>query len=845
MRSPVPMLFPFMVLAVLLISSCSSRNDKNVYFPSAATPEIKDEVIIDKLNQLEFKNSGTVNKNMIFEYRSRPCYYMEEREEWTMAYIRNYYNYLYYIKDGEALTPPTGMRSAVPLGGLGAGTVELRADGKLHDWNIFNNSPADGDKVQLEESLFFLRVKEKDKDPRAWALCTHPPKYLPAMEEIRYSGGYPVSRLQYKDPDLPLHVTLYGLSEFHIHKAEESATPAAVFSFILENPTEKKLETSLMFNLPNYIEGKYQIDNCLKLIKEGQSSVSGEMMVTMTGEDLAISGIQSNSVLKFHRHFAASGEFTEKSVGNYSTEGMGKHGALAGKTTLEPGQKKLITVVLSWYFPYRRHAGEVLGNYYINLFDNVNQVTDRVIANLPDILDDVGKWHQLCFDNTLPEWLQDAMVNSVATMAKTGIWFKDGRWRQWESFSCPAVDPVHIHFYCSLPYAWFFPELRRSELRGYAAAQREDGYIQENLGNERTQLDKPSGRMMGDGCTAFILEIYQDYLWSGDEDFLNELWTSVKKAAEWQINRSQEYGLPDHLNNTYDWWGFENKDIVSYNAFLHLAALKAAIKLAEVMEEPEFALACEENFQKSREVLIDKMWNGQHFLAWYQENGNHPQTIMTDVLYGQLWAKILDLGLLVEKSKMEKQLLQEKMVNDTPYGLKVMEEKGRESNDSSIGFYTENRQKIRDKLVWESGSLDWSALKIYLGGDEDESLEMAGKIFNKWQQQLNDEWDIRDLTTAWNGEPWCNSHYARQLILWAIPLALSGQQYSASNGRLSFNPAVSPPADLPVMLPGFIGILKINEDGEYYLQAISGGIELSEPATIRSNKKKVIFSIQN
>ena len=54
------------------------------------------------------------------------------------------------------------MRSAVTLGGLGAGTLELRADGSLHDWNIFNNHPYNrtpfGKKVQLGEALFGLRV---------------------------------------------------------------------------------------------------------------------------------------------------------------------------------------------------------------------------------------------------------------------------------------------------------------------------------------------------------------------------------------------------------------------------------------------------------------------------------------------------------------------------------------------------------------------------------------------------------------------------------------------------------------------------------------------------------------
>lgn len=39
------------------------------------------------------------------------------------------------------VSPPLGIRSAVPLGGVGAGSIELRADGSLHEWTIMNQSP--------------------------------------------------------------------------------------------------------------------------------------------------------------------------------------------------------------------------------------------------------------------------------------------------------------------------------------------------------------------------------------------------------------------------------------------------------------------------------------------------------------------------------------------------------------------------------------------------------------------------------------------------------------------------------------------------------------------------------
>ena len=75
-----------------------------------------------------------------------------------------------------------------------------------------------------------------------------------------------------------------------------------------------------------------------------------------------------------------------------------------------------------------------------------------------------------------------------------------------------------------------------------------------------------------------------------------------------------------------------------------------------------------------------------------------------------------------------------------------------------------------NNLVWQAGSIDWCALNLYLGGEVEESLAEAETVIRHWREGLRDQWDIRDLTTGWNGDPWCNSHYTRHLMLWSIPL---------------------------------------------------------------------------
>ena len=56
------------------------------------------------------------------------------------------------------LPPPSGMRSAIPLGGVSAGSFELRGDGSLHEFTIQNQSPGGAAKVQVYEHAF-LAVK--------------------------------------------------------------------------------------------------------------------------------------------------------------------------------------------------------------------------------------------------------------------------------------------------------------------------------------------------------------------------------------------------------------------------------------------------------------------------------------------------------------------------------------------------------------------------------------------------------------------------------------------------------------------------------------------------------------
>ena len=340
---------------------------------------------------------------------------------------------------------------------------------------------------------------------------------------------------------------------------------------------------------------------------------------------------------------------------------------------------------------------------------------------------------------------------------------------------------------------------------------------------------------MGDSESVFILWAWQIYSWTGDTQYLNQVWSNVKKAADWQIHRSAKYGLPERLENSYDWWHFGEKDLVAYNAFLHLAALLAAEKMARVEGEGDLAGHYHKAFTRGRKSLRRHLWTGEYFRSWWMEGKPYPDALHADCLYGQLWAFILDLGLTTDESRLKGHLNRESQLNASPFGLKVMRRADRERPEEENAVPAAGGlSAARDNLVWEAGSLDWCSLSLYLGGSVKESMDEAKKIVLNWADMLRDQWNYTDLTTAWDGSPWCNSHYARQVILWSIPLALSGQHYFAPEARLTFDPKTAAPARLPFFTPTAFGTVQLLEDGHYKLAVDFGTLALRELRVARA-----------
>lgn len=159
------------------------------------------------------------------------------------------------------------MGSGAPLGGIGTGFIEIRADGCFYEWQIFNSgswarnarsttAPPPPGPQYLQFLLRAKRASEEVAQVRRLYLRSdennmYSLPFVQDVESIEYLAAFPVTGLRYHDPTLPVRVSAMAFSPFIPGNARESATPGFHFAFTLENTASEPVEVSLAGLLDN------------------------------------------------------------------------------------------------------------------------------------------------------------------------------------------------------------------------------------------------------------------------------------------------------------------------------------------------------------------------------------------------------------------------------------------------------------------------------------------------------------------------------------------------------------------------------------------------------------------
>lgn len=362
---------------------------------------------------------------------------------------------------------------ALPLGGIGTGTIALCGDGSLRQWQIHNQV---NHLACLPHSFFAVWARASGAPPVSRLLqsaalhsteCPQPlptandhvvPQChrellarLPGMAETEFVGEYPVAEVTFRDPALPVLVALEAFSPFVPLDAEASGIPAILFHLTAHNPGAARIEVSVAATLQNAVgwDGVAPIaENRCDLYGGNVNALiqTGDMTaIVMTGQpppgaasygSMALAALDPGATFRTHWDDLDAlwsdlrdGRLENGSEAGPSPAGRTWNGALAVPFTLEPGQARRITFLLAWYFPNREvnyrqshlfgvddSTPQPLGNHYGRRYSSVTDVLAHVQSDLTRLCETTRQARQTLHDTSLPRALIDAVSSQVSVL---------------------------------------------------------------------------------------------------------------------------------------------------------------------------------------------------------------------------------------------------------------------------------------------------------------------------------------------------------------------------------------------------------------------------------------------
>ncbi len=561
-------------------------------------------------------------------------------------------------------------RIAMPLGGIGTGTVSLGGRGDLRDWEIVNR-PAKG--FAPKHSFFALYAKPAGGQAVTRALegafqapydegfdgCTVPNHGLPRFRACRFHAAYPFGQVLLSDPDVPLDVRLEAFNPFVPADADSSGVPVAVLRFVLSNKTARSVTASVCGSVQNFIgtdgvkgSPKGNSNSFRRAERPGKlqgifmSSAgvdpAAEQFGTMALATTAASGVTyrtawadvgwGDELLDFWDDFSSDGKLDERERGNVDAP----YASLAVSVRVPAGATRAVTFLLTWHFPNRQTwtpaaqqecaAGECcdvsadrIGNYYTTQYRDAWDVAVRTAASLRTLEAETIEFVRAFCECDLPDVVKEAALYNASTLrTQTCFRTEDGRFFGYEGCGsdcgCCHGSCTHVWNY-EQATAFLFAELskmmREVEFL-HATNDRGRMSFRVNLPLERAQ---ELVQAAADGQMGCLLKLYRDWQLSGDDAMLQALWPKARKAVEfcwipggWDADRDGVMEGCQHNTMDVEYYG-PNPEIGVW----YLGALRAAEEMARHVGEDDFASTCRDRFERGTRWFDANLFNGEYY----------------------------------------------------------------------------------------------------------------------------------------------------------------------------------------------------------------------------------------
>jgi non-lysosomal glucosylceramidase len=455
---------------------------------------------------------------------------------------------------------------------------------------------------------------------------------------------------------------------------------------------------------------------------------------------------------------------------------------LVSEFVLEPGAEHEVTFLVCWHF-----AGGEHGRMYGNWYGDAHAVAQHLEKNLALLTGLTRLFRDTYFDSTLPNWLLARLMMPISTLATNTVqWRRNGRFWAWEGVGCCDGTCTHVWNYAQ-GMGRLFPELERS-----ARVMQDLGVgFDAKTGRVGFRGENPTQPYAADGQCGTVLKCYREHLMSKDKSFLTEHWPRIKQVMEYELGRDKNDDgvIEDRQWNTYD------LDFVGPNTFvgaLYLAALLAAAKMADLMDDREFAQRCREIARSGSRWTMKNLWNGEYFIQRIPP-GQSPKFqygdgCLADQLFGQTWADQVSLGDLYPSDRILTALKAVYRYNWAPNIAAQSTAHPPQrwfARPGDAGLFTctwPNGGRMAEPVLYRDEV--WTGIEYQVAS----CLLHRGLIREALSilRGVDDRYDGRHHN-PWN-EVECGDHYARALASWGCLVSVSGFLYDGPAGRLGFSP---------------------------------------------------------
>ena len=557
-------------------------------------------------------------------------------------------------------------RIALPLGGIGTGTVSLGGRGDLRDWEIMNR-PAKG--YAPRESFFALFAKEPGKAPVTFGLeglleaedyegflgSQARNHFLPRFRNCEFHAAYPFGQVLLSDPDSPVDVRLEGFNPFIPGDTDASSIPMAVLRFVVRNKTNRPVQAAIAGTVQNTIgtdgtNGKvgenvntFKDANGLRGIYMTSREVpeQSECFGTMALATTAKTGVThrtawvhrwwGHTVMDFFDDFSADGKLTNR---KRSKNVSGPRGSLAVKNTIPAKGEKTFTFLLTWHFPNRiawpgdpygpKHTccdppNDQIGNYYTMQYRNAWDVAAKTLTELPKLEAKTLSFVKNFCDSDLPAVVKEAALYNASTLrTQTCFRLSDGKLYAWEgcfdNAGCCNGSCTHVWNY-EQATAYLFGDLSLTMREvEFIDATRKDGHMDFRPGHLMAEPGCDNWAAT-DGQMGCIMKLYRDWQLSGDDEVLRRYWPAARKALEfcwipkgWDGDKDGVMEGAQHHTLDTEYFG-PNPLCEGW----YLGALRACEEMARYLGEDDFAETCRDLFQRGRKWTDENLFNGEYY----------------------------------------------------------------------------------------------------------------------------------------------------------------------------------------------------------------------------------------